>query len=52
MTDIDDLRVRLTERITTSDQPRDILKADEIKQLYAKIPTLEPGDRERAAGGR
>lgn len=45
MTDIDELRARLTERITTSHQPREVLKADEIKQLYAKIPTLEPSER-------
>ena len=45
MTDIDDLRAKLLERVTTSDQPRDILKADEIKQLYAKIPTLDPSER-------
>ena len=45
MTNIDDLRAQLLERITTSDQPRDILKVDEIKQLYAVIPTLESSER-------
>ena len=42
---IDELRSQLLERITTSDQPRDVLKADEIKQLYAVIPTLNPSER-------
>lgn len=42
---IDELRSTLLERITTSDQPREVLKADEIKQLYALIPTLEPSER-------
>ena len=45
MTDIDELRTALLERIKTADQPRDLLKAPEIKQLYAKIPTLEPSER-------
>jgi phenylalanyl-tRNA synthetase alpha chain len=45
MKNIDDLRAQLLKRITTSDQPRDILKADEIKQLYAVIPTLDPSER-------
>ena len=35
----------LLERIKHSDMPRDVLKADEIKQLYAMIPTLEPSER-------
>lgn len=45
MTNIDELREQLLARIAASDQPRDILKADEIKQLYAAIPTLEPSER-------
>jgi phenylalanyl-tRNA synthetase alpha chain len=45
MINIDELRSRLLERIKTSDQPRDVLKSDEIKQLYAAIPTLEPSQR-------
>jgi len=45
MINIDELRSRLLERIKTSDQPRDVLKSDEIKQLYAAIPTLEPSER-------
>jgi phenylalanyl-tRNA synthetase alpha chain len=45
MIDIDELRSALLERIAATDQPRDILKAEEIKQLYAVIPTLEPNER-------
>lgn len=45
MIDIDELRSSLLERINATDQPRDILKSDEIKQLYAVIPTLEPSER-------
>ncbi len=42
---IDELRPVLLERIANSGVPRDVLKADEIKQLYAAIPTLEPSER-------
>lgn len=42
---IDQLRSELLERIATSTQPREVLKAEEIKQLYAVIPTLEPSER-------
>ena len=42
---IDELRSQLLERIATSNQPRDVLKAEEIKQLYALIPTLDPSER-------
>lgn len=45
MTNIEELRPQLLERIAASDAPRDVLKADEIKQLYAVIPTLEPSER-------
>ncbi len=45
MTNVDQLRSELLERIATADQPREILKAEEIKQLYATIPTLEPSER-------
>lgn len=45
MTNIDDLRVQLLERINTSDDPRSVMKADELKQLYTIIPTLEPNER-------
>ncbi|HET6747132.1 MAG TPA: phenylalanine--tRNA ligase subunit alpha [Candidatus Saccharimonadales bacterium] len=42
---IDTLRSQLLERIEQSEQPRDILKADEIKKLYAAIPSLLPEER-------
>jgi phenylalanyl-tRNA synthetase alpha chain len=45
MTNIDELREQLLARIAQSTQPRDVLKADEIKQLYTVIPTLEPSER-------
>ena len=45
MMNIDQLRSQLLERITTTDHPRDVLKAEEIKQLYAVIPTLESSER-------
>lgn len=38
-------RLELLARISTLNNPRDILKADEIKQLYAKIAALAPGER-------
>jgi phenylalanyl-tRNA synthetase alpha chain len=45
MTNIDELRANLIARITQSNEPRSILKADEIKQLYTVIPTLDPTER-------
>jgi phenylalanyl-tRNA synthetase alpha chain len=45
MTNIDELRANLLARITQSNEPRSILKADEIKQLYTVIPTLDPTER-------
>lgn len=45
MTNIDELRANLLARITQSNEPRSILKADEIKQLYTVIPTLAPAER-------
>jgi phenylalanyl-tRNA synthetase alpha chain len=50
MNDMNELRLSLVERITTSNTPRDVLKDDAIKQLYAKIPTLDP--KERGAYGK
>lgn len=50
MVTIEELRRQLLERIAKTDQPRDVLKAEEIKQLYAVIPTLPDG--ERAAQGK
>lgn len=45
MDTIETLRPKLLERIQQSDQPRDVLKADEIKKLYAMIPSLSPVER-------
>lgn len=47
MTDINALRETLLARVMSSDTPAAILKAPEIKQLYAQIPTLNPEDRGR-----
>jgi len=32
-------------KVVTSDNPRDILKAAEIKALYSKLATLDPSER-------
>lgn len=45
MTNIEQLREQLLARVATADQPRDVLKAEEIKQLYATIPSLDPSER-------
>lgn len=45
MTSIEELEPRLLSQIAASVTPRDVLKAEEIKQLYAVIPTLEPRER-------
>lgn len=45
MINIDELRTQLLARITQSNEPRNVLKADEIKQLYTIIPTLDPTER-------
>ena len=45
MTDMNELRMALVERIAGSDEPREILKDEAIKQLYAAIPTLPPEER-------
>jgi phenylalanyl-tRNA synthetase alpha chain len=50
MMDIEKLQADLLTRVNESDTPRDVLKAEEIKQLYRIIPTLEPV--ERGAFGR
>lgn len=44
------VRTELLERYKTLEQKSDILKAPELKDLFARIPTLEP--RERAAFGQ
>lgn len=45
MTDIHELQITLQERIARSISPRDVLKDEAIKQLYAAIPTLAPSER-------
>lgn len=50
METIEKLRPELLARIQTLENPRDILKAVEIKQLYAEIPKLSP--EEKAAFGK
>jgi phenylalanyl-tRNA synthetase alpha chain len=50
MMDIEKLQADLLTRVNESEMPRDVLKAEEIKQLYRIIPTLEPV--ERGAFGR
>lgn len=45
MTNIEELRPKLLDRIAASETPRDVLKAPEIKQLYAVLPTLDPAER-------
>ena len=45
MTDINTLRAQLLERIASTDDPRSVLKAGEIKDLYKVIPTLDPSER-------
>jgi len=42
---MNELRDQLLSRIAQSTEPRDVLKADEIKQLYTVIPTLDPSER-------
>lgn len=45
MDSIDTLRPQLLERIKTTIAPRDVLKADELKNLYGTIASLEPSQR-------
>ncbi|HSW77610.1 MAG TPA: phenylalanine--tRNA ligase subunit alpha [Candidatus Chromulinivoraceae bacterium] len=45
MTNIEELRPLLLNQIAVSEQPRDVLKSNQIKQLYAVIPTLDPSER-------
>lgn len=45
MEDIEKLQSVLLERVVAAEVPRDVLRAPEIKQLYAKIPTLAPDER-------
>lgn len=50
MVEIDTIRSTLIERVAAEPVPRDVLKAPELKQLYAAIRTVDPG--ERAAYGQ
>lgn len=45
MTDIQTTRDVLLERIAQSDEPRSVLRAPELKPLYAVLPTLPPEER-------
>jgi len=45
MTDIESLRSVLLERIASHAQPREVLKVQEIKDLYSIIPTLPSNER-------
>ena len=45
MQNIEDLQKNLLDKITTSNVPRDFLKAPELKQLYDVIKTLSPDQR-------
>ena len=45
MQSIDDVRHALLAKVVTSDNPRDILKAAEIKALYSNLVTLDPSER-------
>lgn len=45
MSNIEQLRQTLVDKIKQSDEPRSILRADELKNLYAVIPTLPPEER-------
>ena len=45
MEEIAQLESALLARVDELETPRDILKAPEIKKLYAKIPTLDPAER-------
>lgn len=45
MTDIQTTRDLLLGRIASSDEPRSVLRAAELKPLYAVLPTLPPEER-------
>lgn len=50
MTNIEDIRQTLLARVNEANEPREVLKASELKQLYTVLPTLKPS--ERAAYGK
>lgn len=39
------IQTALLEKVAASNEPREVLKANEIKELYAAIPSLEPSER-------
>lgn len=39
------IQTALLEQVAASNEPRELLKAAEIKQLYAAIPSLDPSER-------
>lgn len=45
MTNIDEVREALLARIAATDDPRAVLRAPELKQLYTVLPTLSPEER-------
>lgn len=45
MDTVDQLRPKLLERIKNTSEPREVLKADEIKRLYGAIAGLDPSQR-------
>jgi phenylalanyl-tRNA synthetase alpha chain len=45
MTDLNTLRDELAARIAKAAAPREVLKDDSIKQLYAVIPSMDPSKR-------
>jgi len=45
MHSIDDVRLQLLNRVAKSDNPSEVLKASELKDLYAQIAKLEPAKR-------
>ena len=45
MTDIESLKNALLDRVHQSDNPSEVLRAEELRELYAKIPTLPAEER-------
>ena len=43
--ELQDLQNTLLERVASSDNPSEVLRAPEFRELYAKIPTLAPAER-------
>ncbi|MDR1969828.1 MAG: hypothetical protein LBQ11_00560 [Candidatus Nomurabacteria bacterium] len=42
---IDEVKLELLERVATAKQPRSVMRAPELKKLYAEIPKLPPDQR-------